>query len=213
MFKQRLRIFFKKEGFSRFLGHHDLMRLFERALRRAGVSLRYSAGYNPRPQLSFPTALGLGMESQSEVFEVELLRWTSPRLVAERLARQLPDGIAITGTESVHFDEKSRVIGARYCMKFCEAPVNLASKVEEFLASKEAMVDRQAKSGMKSVDVRAFVDSVEIYGDAIRVGVKMSPAGAAKPREVLQALFNCADKEIPPVRIVRTNLELAAPSH
>ena len=68
------RIRFTKTGRMRFLSHHDLMRLFERALRRTGLPLRMTEGYNPHPIISFPTALGLGIESLDEVLEFDVTK-------------------------------------------------------------------------------------------------------------------------------------------
>ena len=75
------RIRFEKAERMRFLSHHDLMRLFERAFRRTGLPLRMTEGYNPHPVISFPTALALGIESLDEVVEFELSRWTAPRQI------------------------------------------------------------------------------------------------------------------------------------
>src|SRR5204862_153823 len=94
------RVRFSKTGKLRFLSHHDLMRLFERALRRTGMPLRMTEGYNPHPVLSFPTALGLGIESLDEVLEFELTSWTAPRQIEKLLGEQLPEGIRVASAEA-----------------------------------------------------------------------------------------------------------------
>ena len=81
---QRLLFRFRKEGQARFLSHHDLMRLFERALRRAALPLRMSQGYHPHPRLSILSALPLGLEADDEALEVQL---QPPLPPAEALAR------------------------------------------------------------------------------------------------------------------------------
>src|SRR6516225_4142252 len=100
------RVRFTKTGKMRFLSHHDLMRLFERALRRTGLPLRMTEGYNPHPVVAFPTALGLGIESLDEILEFELTSWTSPKGIEKQLGEQLPQGVTVASAEA--FDRKQR---------------------------------------------------------------------------------------------------------
>lgn len=211
MFRQRLRIFFNKEGLSRFLGHHDLMRLFERALRRAGLPLSYSAGFNPRPQVSFPVALALGCESQAEVCEVELDRWVSPRRAQEELGKVLPEGIGVREVQSVPFADKAQVTSTEFLLEFEKPPPQLDEAVARFLAREEACVERTAKSKTKQINVREYVEYLHADGRTVRVGLKVSPRGTARPEEVLSAALGCPPDALGRVRIVRTRLDLAPP--
>lgn len=213
MFRQRLRIFFTKEGLSRFLGHHDLMRLFERALRRVGLPLAYSAGFNPRPQISFPVALALGCVSKQEVLEVELVRWTSPRPAKDGLQREMPEGIGITSVHSVDVGDKAEVTGTEFCVEMGDVPVDFASRLTAFIEKDEALVERMSKSGAKVLNVRRFVDYARFNGSALVLGLKVTTAGAARPQEVLQALLQCPPEALPPMRLTRTRLTIATPPH
>ena len=94
---QKVEFRFAKRGALRFASHHDLMRLWHRALRRAGLPIRLTRGFNPRPRVVFPTALELGVESEDEVVEIELAQWVPLARFRERLARELPEGIELAG--------------------------------------------------------------------------------------------------------------------
>jgi len=79
----------------RFISHLDLMRLFMRALRRAGLPIKMTEGFNPHPKLSIKRALKLGVESDNEEAVIVLKELISPEEFKERLQKQLPQGIQI----------------------------------------------------------------------------------------------------------------------
>ena len=210
MFRQRLRVLFTKERLARFLGHHDLMRLWERALRRAGLPLHYSAGFNPRPQISFPTALALGFESREEVFEVELERWVSPRRAQADLQRELPEGIGIRRVQSVPHAGKAQITGTEFTVQFTEPPPDFAALLEVFLQKAEVLVERTGKSGTKSVDVRRFVNDASYRAPTLTVNIAIAPDGTARPDEVVAAVLGVAPAQTPRMRVTRTRLTLQA---
>ena len=83
MVRLRVRIRFSKQGDLRLIGHRDLMRCLERVFRRAGLALGFSQGFHPKPRMTFPLALAVGIEGLDEVMEVEL---------AERDGQPEPEG-------------------------------------------------------------------------------------------------------------------------
>ena len=93
---QRLRIRFRKQGDLRWISHRDLVRAVERLCRRADLALRMSEGFHPKPKLSFPSALALGIEGLGEVMELELVRPVEPEQVQQRLNALAPAGLVIT---------------------------------------------------------------------------------------------------------------------
>ncbi|MDD5653443.1 MAG: TIGR03936 family radical SAM-associated protein [Candidatus Omnitrophica bacterium] len=79
----------------KYISHLDLMRLFMRALRRAGLPIKYSEGFSPHPKLSIKRALKLGIESESEQASIAMEDFVEPDDFKEKLAKQLPKGIEI----------------------------------------------------------------------------------------------------------------------
>lgn len=96
---QRMRLRLSKEGDARFVGHLDMMRLLERALRRARLPVAYSKGFNPHPRISLASALPLGVSSRAEYADVILDRPVRPGVFAERLNSVLPAGVRVLGCE------------------------------------------------------------------------------------------------------------------
>jgi radical SAM-linked protein len=200
------RVRFTKTGRMRFLSHHDLMRLFERALRRTGLELRMTEGYNPHPVISFPTALGLGIESVDEVLEFELTRWTAPKQIEKLLGEQLPEGIGIASSEA--FDRKQRC-AVSYVEYEATCPgqgEGLTARIQAFLALKECPVERVSDKGSKTVEIRQYVMALDAEGDLVYLRIRITDQGTAKPEEVLRSVGLRIDDD---VRIRKTYTEMA----
>lgn len=200
------RVRFSKTGRMRFLSHHDLLRLFERALRRTGMPLRMTEGFNPHPILSFPTALGLGIESMDEVLEFELDQWVAPLQAARLLGAQLPEGLAVVSVEP--FDRKRRS-----CVDFVEYEAccpgqgsGLAEGIRRFLQMKECVVPRASDKGVRDVEIRQYVMAIEHEGDRVFLRIRVTDRGTARPEEVLRAIGVRVE---PGVRLKKTYTEVA----
>jgi radical SAM-linked protein len=96
------RVVFAKKEQMKFISHLDLARLFQRAARRAGISLMISQGFSPRPKISFKRALKLGVESEAEEAVFHLKDMISKEDFGNRLQAQLPGGIVIKNIEEIN---------------------------------------------------------------------------------------------------------------
>ncbi len=188
------------------------MRLFERAMRRAGLPLKMSEGFNPRPQLSFPVALALGVESRCEIVEAEMTEWVSPRRVKESLAARMPEGIGIVSVQSVGYGEKAEVVGTEFSVEMGTVPDDLSSRLAGFLNSSEAYVERAGKSGAKRVNVRCYVKDARLDGKTLTMSLSVSPAGSVRPEEVLEAVLGGPFRALAPLAVTRTRLDFKPPA-
>ena len=202
IFPYRLR--FTKTGKLRFLSHHDLMRLFERAMRRSGLPLRMTEGYNPHPILSFPTALGLGIESIDEVLEFELSAWTPPPKIEIALGGQLPEGVKLVKVEAFARKDRSAVEYVEYEARLPEG-VDPAEGVKSFLAKPELWIERKSDKGSKKVELRRYVIAIVTEPGRALLRIRVTDQGTAKPEEILRAI----GVELgPEVRIRKTYTEV-----
>ena len=95
----RINFNFSKKGQMKYISHLDLMRLFARAMRRAGFLLRMTEGFSPHPKFSIKRALKLGLESESEEATIVLNEFVAPQDFMNRLQKQMPEGIEIKNAE------------------------------------------------------------------------------------------------------------------
>lgn len=196
-FLYRLR--FEKTGPARFYSHHDMMRLFEHGLRRAGFPLSLSAGFNPRPRVTFLSALPLGVESVDEWVEIELTEALEAGEFMTRLPGQFPEGVRIK--EAAAAVGRVAAVEAEYQADLAGAPVDAVS----LLARKEIPVERRVSDGPpRTVDIRPWILRVESVGGKLTFSIRITDNGSARPEEVLRELG------VPGVRVMRTKTVMAA---
>ena len=119
MVRLRVRIRFSKQGDLRLIGHRDLMRCLERLFRRAGLALSFSQGFHPKPRMTFPLALAVGIEGLDEVMELELAEPATAAELLRRLSPQAPPGLVFRAVEVLpEGSRKAHVQSASY-----EAPI------------------------------------------------------------------------------------------
>lgn len=196
LFRQKIQIRFAKRGELRFISHHDLMRVFERACRRAGLPLRMSEGFNPRPRLSFPLSLAVGVEGLQEVAEVQFTDWVPPTEVERRLQATWPKGLEVRSATAVDPRRTAQAVEATYLIAHPALGGVTAGDLERLMGQRELNVTRWRKGRTGSVDIRPFLRQVTLLpggaGEppvpALRVVVRVTPAGTARPEEVLTLL-------------------------
>jgi radical SAM-linked protein len=164
---QRLYIVFSRGRRLRFLSHLDMMRLWERALRRAQLPLRYSQGYHPHPRLSLALPLAVGMTAGAEWLECELKAPVSAAEVQLGLSAQLPAGIVprqVLGAPWKAPSLASRLRTSTYEVEV-QKPLPLGEvqeRVERLRQASHWVVQEPHKGRVRSVDVRAMVEDVQL---------------------------------------------------
>jgi len=176
---QRLRIRYAKRGRLRFTSHRDIARAFERAVRRSGVPIAFSAGFSPHPKISYAGAAPTGVGSEAEYLEIGLAQVQEPDQVRTALDRALPPDIEIVdvvdATTSAGSSLAERIEASRWQISLPDVPLTDAcSAVEALLARPSAPVERPTKDGTRTIDVRTALVSV-VVGDA--------PSAAREPGE------------------------------
>ena len=208
MVRQRVRIRFAKQGDLRLISHKDLLRAMERLFRRAGLSLSMSEGFHPKPRMSFPSALAVGIAGDDEVMELELSEATTAQAVREALEPHLPPGLAIKHAEVM--PEGVRKAAVRSATFEVRLPAEQAAAAERgikaLLAKESCLVERE--EGKRPVDLRPYIEELSLAGDTLRMRLAVTPLGSARPREVLMAL-GLTEVESLGFQLARTAVELA----
>jgi radical SAM-linked protein len=182
------RLWFSKRGRERFLSHLDLARLFGRAIRRAALPVRFSEGFTPRPSVSFPLALGIGIESEDEIAEVVLLEELEPDGVRERFNGQLPEGVRILRVERLEPGDRAIVESVEVEVIEPPAPADWAERAAGLMARAEVWVERDRGGEPRRVDIRPYLQEFRCEEGRLIMVLKVTPQGTARPSEPLQAL-------------------------
>lgn len=159
---------FYKHNEVRFVSHLDMQRLFQRAFRRAGLPLSYSKGFNPHPLLSFATALSVGYTSECEYFDVFLDEKIDADEFRSRVNAVLPEGVAVTKAVDAGEMKASLTTLMRSADYFARLDFDrevTSDELENALASLltgEIIVEKKTKGGMKDVDIRPLLISVNL---------------------------------------------------
>jgi len=207
LFRQRLRLWFNVGGDKRFLSHHDTMRLWERALRRAGLPLRMSEGFNPRPRMSLVEPRSVGIASEAELLEFELADWVNPDVALEALRRQVPTGIEVQSLDLVRPADKARPEAVTYVARLQEPCSDLPDRVARLLARDAAPIVRHRPTGDKALDARAFIQTLEAGPDEVRMVLATGPTGTVRADEVLR-LLGFSHEAVARADIRRTEIRL-----
>ena len=208
---------FKVGGSLRFLSHAETVKLFQRACVRAGINMRYSGGFNPRPKLSLPLPRTVAVVSDDDLLCLRVNRDPNGPQVADyesrikdRLSGQLPKECELLSVEAVGANVSYQPDSATYVFSLPPESINerLKAVIERLLASESLNLQRSVDakhSKFKNVDVRPFLKSIEIADKAIVVECKISSAGTVRVDEILKLLELEPDKLIAPIR--RTNVK------
>jgi radical SAM-linked protein len=188
MVADKVRIRFRKDGDLRFVSHHDLMRSFERMLRRAGLPFHSTNGFNPKPRLVFALSLPLGIVGCAELAELELDSLVAPQEIHERLASQAPAGLSILGVERVHPKTTAHVRLVRYRVRLAPAQsAGLTQRIEQLLNRPDCWVER-TRPEKRRIDLRPYLSVIRETAASLEMELRVTPQGTARPEEVLRLL-------------------------
>lgn len=190
---QRVRLRYAKRGRLRFASHRDFQRALERAIRRAGVPIAYSAGFSPHPRISYANAAPTGAASEAEYLELGLTRPVSLEALRAALDAALPEGLdVLEAVEARSPDFAERLEASIWLLEVLDTPVpDVCAAVEALLAAPSVEVTRMTKQGARTFDVRGAVARLvcETGEDcAILRCVIRHTTPAVRPDDVLRAL-------------------------
>ncbi len=212
---QRLRISFGRGEEIKFLSHLDLMRLWERALRRVGLPVAYSEGFSPHPRISLAAPLSVGITSQAELMDVFLSRWISPHSFLSQVIRQLPHSLTVFEVWPVGLNEPSLQSQVRFAEYKVE--IELAAEKEDqdveqalrsLLSATELPWHHHRDTEVRHYDLRALVDDLWLIdrdNDSCTLGMKLrcGSSGAGRPEQVTRALgFPQIPRSIHRIRLI-----------
>ena len=207
----KVRIKFSKEGPVRFIGHLDIMRYFQKAIRRAGIDIAYSTGFSPHQIMSFASPLSVGHESCGEYFDVELNSITDTEDIKMRLNRTMAEGIQILQVavlDETEGNAMASVAAADYLISFRDSvflPDDWKEKLTAFYKKDKIPVIKKTKKGEREIDLKETIYQLEIREDQVYMLLDAGSGSNMKPGFVLETFCTAENISLPeyPFRVRR----------
>lgn len=179
----KIRIKFAKYGAMKFIGHLDMMRFFQKAVRRADIDIKYSEGFSPHQIMSFAAPLGVGVESVGEYLDIEVLSMTGVNEMKEALNRVMVEGVHILSVTVLSDNAKNAmasVAAASYQIHLKEGTFGIldpANAVTAFYAQEQIPYTKETKKSILEIDLKQGI--YEMYADETQILTNTTSAAQA----------------------------------
>ena len=200
----KIRIKFAKTGVMKFVGHLDVMRYFQKAIRRAELPIAYSEGFSPHMLLSFASPLGVGISSTGEYFDMVLAEDMKTDEIVKRLNATMVEGMEVLSARHVPDGKASKamslVAGADYLVQFREGKmpeIDLETKVPEFFALPQIEIMRKTKRSEKLTDIRPWIYDMKVKKSGVWMQLSTGSVSNLKPELVMEAFCKWCGVELP----------------
>ncbi len=216
----KVRVKFRKQGNLKFIGHLDVMRYFQKAIRRAGIDIAYTEGLSPHMIMSFASPLGVGLTSDAEYMDIELRTPVSSVEAVAALNRVGAEGIEVTGFYQIPEGKAGKamtlVAAADYTLRFREgrAPdCRWQEAVPSFYAQEQILVWKKTKKSEQEVDIRPLIYGMRCLPespDTIFLQLASGSAANLKPELVMDTFLGTLGIKPPPFAYEINRCELYA---
>jgi radical SAM family uncharacterized protein/radical SAM-linked protein len=202
---KKCRLSFSKTGQAGYLSHLELIRLFVRAFKRAGLSLVYSAGYHPMPRLSFAGALPVGTESLHETADIELYDPGPMSVLKTRINEQLPAGLDVTSLEDITHEKRSPILRESHFHISTNGLDLRQADLERFLRSDNFPIVKMGKKGGQIVNARSVVKSMDLSpAHGLNLVITHVSGPQLRPVDIVKGVFHLDEHRIQGMKIVKT---------
>ena len=211
----KVRIKFSKSGALKFIGHLDVMRYFQKLMRRADIPIAYSEGFSPHQIMSFAMPLGIGDESVAEYVDIEIVKKISSKEAIEKLNEASVNDIRILSFKEIPdgkaYNAMSSITAASYEIKLrdeCNHSFDVFSAFSELLSNDEIIVTKQSKKSENTLDIKPFIYEYDVKEDCLYLLVSCGSVMNIKPELVLKAVFDFKGEDFDEYFITTNRLEM-----
>lgn len=184
--KHRFR--FRKDGDLRFVSHLDLMRAFERLLRRSQLPYRSTEGFHPQPRVIFAMAMSLGIAGLEEVVEIEWTESVEPDEAFARLSLQVPPGLTFLSVKRITLKQSARPRRVVYRLPLpASLTDSLRTRCAAIMEASELWVERE-KPKPREVNIRSYLHDLRVGTNELELDVWVTQDGSARADEIVRAL-------------------------
>lgn len=210
----KIRIKFAKTGSMKFIGHLDIMRYFQKVMRRADVDIAYSEGFSPHQKMSFAAPLGVGLTSRGEYFDIEVHSTDSSEEMLQRLNDTMVEGMEVLSYRLLPEDSgnaMSIVAAADYLVNFREGykpEIDINNEFHKFISQDSIEIVKTTKKSEKTVDIRPLILEYEIREDGLFLKLAAGSENNLKPELVMQAFYEYLGLTLGSFDVVSERLEI-----
>lgn len=205
----KVRVKFAKSGAMKFIGHLDIMRYFQKAIRRAGIPIAFSGGFSPHMIMSFAAPLGVGVTSSGEYFDMELTEEMSSAEMTKRLNDTMAEGMKVISVRQIPDGKASAcmalVAAADYTVTFREGKepaVEWKNRLQDFFNQESIVIMRKTKRSEQETDIKPWIYHLELSGDQIRMQLSQGSVHNLKPELVMEAFARYLNVELDPFALM-----------
>jgi radical SAM family uncharacterized protein/radical SAM-linked protein len=206
---RRFRLRYSKSGTMKFLGHHDVVRCFERMFRRANLELDYSGGFHPHPKLRFSPPTAVGIESLAEYLDFDLKNCVANvDNIFKTIENALPNGLKPIEAHETSLNEAP--LSARIQTVVYEIVLNnefnkdrVRDRLSQFLEQESLIISFGPERKRKVRDLKQYVSSISLSSQTLTVKIKMTPSGSVNPYEAIGSVLGLSDAEAKSLRITK----------
>ena len=178
---------FTKSEEVKYVSHLDIIRMFGRALRRAGLDISFSKGFNPHPIMNFAHPMGVGISSECELIKIGVEENISSAEFLEKLSPCMPEGFELKNAKETESKTPfSELYGAKYVIEL----TGKVYDVEKILSMPEVITEKKTKSGVKETDIRPLILDVKVLSQD-------------EKSAVIEAHIRCGDPNLKPELFIK----------
>ena len=209
----KVRVKFAKYGCMKFIGHLDVMRFFQKAIRRAGIDVVYTNGFSPHQVMSFAAPLGVGLCGLGEYMDVEIASHQGMEDLKNRLQKECPYGIDILNVcllPEKAGNAMASVAAATYAVAFKDPEKSFSpyeAYVQKLLSQDEILVTKETKRSTAQVNIRPGIYECSIQDGALVFLVDASSAGNIRPEFVTDAFLALAGISVEKIELQTVRME------
>lgn len=207
----KYRIKFTKTDNMIFIGHLDLLKFFQRTIKRAGIPIAYSQGFNPHQLVTFAIPLSLGVSSVGEYVDMQLKYEMDCNEISDRFNSTMPPGIKILSVRKLQEGEKTCAAAVEVGYYKITLPYNydnLDSAIKYILDSDEINVERVVKKKTKVTNIRPLIYSLTSNENVIDAVIATGSQGNLKSEILVEEIYKAMDREYVPYKIDTQRQEL-----
>lgn len=211
---RRYRLRYAKTGLMRFLGHRDLIRVFSRAFRRAGMKLAYSKGFHPHPRLKFSPPLSVGVESVAEYLDFELVGSKGgAETISPSLEKNLPHGVTMLELSEIPLNDPP--VSAKiqqFTYEISEfgslSPEEIGQRVGQFHSSEVFPITLERKGKTRTRDLKTAVENLQFAGSSLTMTLKADPSHFVNPLEAAAAILGTNREHVRGMKVLKRSVGL-----